>query len=91
MPASAQGVTLRSMPRNFSKQITFDGISTTAIIIPEVRQNGKYYEVNIKNYPRFFMTWTALGRYDVVTPDVQLPYNLILAVSDAIEEAERRK
>lgn len=84
-------VPLQHMPRNFSKQITFDGITTVAVIIPEVRQNGVYYEVNIKNYPRFFMTWSALGRYDVTTPDVQLPYNLVLAVSDAIEEVERKK
>lgn len=79
------------MPRNFSKQISFDGKVTNAVIIPEVRQNGTYYEVNIKDYPRFFMTWTALGRYDVVSEDVQLPYNLVLAVSDAIEEVERKK
>ena len=48
-----------------------------------------YYEVNIKGYPRFFMSWSPLGRYDVVNEkEYDLPYHLILAVSDVIEKAK---
>jgi hypothetical protein len=79
------------MPRNFTKRIFYDGKSAFAAIIPEVRQDGVYYEVNIKGFPRFYMTWSALGRYDLVpSAGVQLPYNAILAVSDAIEEVEKK-
>jgi hypothetical protein len=35
------------------------------------------------------MTWTEMDRYDVVQPAPKLPYNLVLAVSDAIEAEER--
>ena len=57
------------------------------MIIPQLRQDGMYYEVNIKGYPRFYMAWSPLGRYDVVNEeDAALPYQLILAVSDVIEE-----
>jgi hypothetical protein len=54
-----------------------------------MRQDGLYYEVNIKGYPRFFMTWTELGRYDVVDGN-GLPYNLVLAVSDLLEAEQKR-
>lgn len=55
--------------------------------MPELRKDGMYYEVNIKGYPRFFMAWSALGRYDVVNADgLKLPYQLVLAVSDAMEK-----
>jgi hypothetical protein len=76
-----------TMPRNFTKQIFFDGKTAVAAILPEVRKDGTYYEVNIKGYPRFFMKWSQLGRYDVTgSGKLNLPYSLILAVSDAIEE-----
>ncbi len=82
------------MGRNFTKRIFYDGKSTFAAIIPEVRQDGTYFEVNVKNLPRFYMTWTELGRYDVV-PDpenpIQIPYNLVLAVSDIIEEVVKKR
>jgi len=84
------------MARNFTKRIFYDGKSTFAAIIPEVRQDGTYFEVNVKNLPRFYMTWTELGRYDVV-PDPEthverrIPYELVLAVSDAIEEVAKKR
>ncbi len=73
------------MARNFTKQVFFDGKTAVAAIIPELRKDGTYYEVNIKGYPRFFMKWSQLGRYDLVGK-TKLPYALILAVSDVIEE-----
>lgn len=60
-----------------------------ATVVKEVRKDGHYYEVNIKGFPRFFMTWSALERYDVVG-DVKLPYELVLAVSDMIEKNMHR-
>ncbi len=75
------------MAENFTTQILFERKTLIAAVIPELRKNGKYYEVNIKGYPRFFMTWSALGRYDLAAGETQkLPYALILAVSDAIEK-----
>lgn len=75
------------MAGNFSKHINFDGKKLLAVIIPQLRKNGMHYEVNIKGYPRFYMIWSPLGRYDIVKQEgVNLPYNLILAVSDVIEE-----
>ena len=51
-----------------------------------------YYEVNIKGYPRFYMNWSPLGRYDVAEGDEQaLPYQLVLAVSDLIEKQVARR
>ncbi len=79
------------MARNFSKTIHFDKQHVLAVVVPHMRQDGLYYEININNFPRFFMTWTELGRYDVVGEDApNLPYNLVLAVSDMLE-GERKK
>jgi hypothetical protein len=79
------------MAYNFSKQLNFDGKNITAVFVPEFRTNGQYYEVNIKGYPRFYMTWSELGRYDVAGQEKPtLPYNLVLAASDAIEEETER-
>lgn len=76
------------MPSNFSKRINFDGTSALAVIVPQLRKNGMHYEVNVKGYPRFYMVWSPLSRYDIVKQEglKTLPYELILAVSDAIEE-----
>ena len=58
-----------------------------AVIISQLRKDGMYYEVNIKGYPRFYMAWSPLGRYDIVNEeDSTLPYQLVLAVSDVIEK-----
>lgn len=78
------------MPDSFSKQFIFEKRTLLAVIVPQFRKDGLYYEVNIKGFPRFFMTWTALGRYDVAGEDIPvLPYDLVLAVSDIIEEARQ--
>ncbi len=50
-----------------------------------------HYEVNINGYPRFVMGWSALGRYDIIDTDIQLPYEIILAVSDVIEKNVSKK
>lgn len=78
------------MARNFSRSVNFDKQNVHAVFIPRMRKDGLYYEVNIAGLPRFHMAWTALGRYDVTEDDVMLPYNLVLAVSDILEE-ERKK
>lgn len=78
------------MPRNFSKTISFDKQKVHAIFIPRMRKDGLYYEVNMQGYPRFHMQWTALGRYDITETGLSLPYNLILAVSDILEEEKKK-
>ncbi len=46
-----------------------------------------HYEVNIPGYPRFWMRWGAMDRYEVARPhDVAIPDAIVLAVSDAIEQ-----
>ena len=52
-----------------------------------------HYEININGYPRFHMSWSALGRYDITDDDrtLNLPYEIILAVSDTIEARVRKK
>lgn len=75
------------MRQNFKARLTYDKTTVQAVIVPEHRKDGMYYEVNIPGFDRFYMTWSPLGRYDVVQQeDLSLPYSLILAVSDAIEE-----
>lgn len=77
---------LYHMPLSFSTRVSFDGKTVLAVIIPQSRPDGIYYEVNIKGQPRFYMRWSAIDRYDQDThDDVKIPYNLLLAVSDAIE------
>ncbi len=78
------------MAGNFTKRLQFDGKAILAVVIPQHRQDGMYYEVNIKGYPRFYMNWSVMDRYDIVPEEgITIPYNLILAVSDAIEKHER--
>ena len=78
---------LCNVSNSFSKQIVFDKKTMLAVIIPQLRKDGMYYEVNIKGYPRFYMAWSPLGRYDIVNEeDSNLPYQLVLAVSDVIEK-----
>jgi hypothetical protein len=73
--------------RNFSQPVIFEKKTLLATVVSQLRQDGIYYEVNIKGYPRFYMSWSALGRYDVVEEEgIRLPYQLVLAVSDVIEQ-----
>jgi hypothetical protein len=78
------------MAQNFTKRVSYKGEMLLAVIIPQHRKNGMYYEVNIKGHPRFYMTWTAMERYDIANADeVTIPYELAFAVSDAIEKVEK--
>jgi len=75
------------MAQNFTSNIHFDGKTVHAVIITALRKDGMHYEVNIPGFPRFHMKWSALDRYDVIEgKGLNLPYNLVLAVSDAIEK-----
>ncbi len=80
------------MSNSFSRSFVFEKKPLLATIIPQLRKDGMYYEVNIKGYPRFYMNWSPLGRYDVAEGDEQaLPYQLVLAVSDLIEKQVVRR
>jgi hypothetical protein len=75
------------MADSFSRQVICNKKPMLAVIVPQSRKDGMYYEVNIKNYPRFYMNWCALDRYDLAGDDQPpIPYELVLAVSDAIEK-----
>lgn len=74
------------MAGNFTQRVAYNGTSVLAVIVPQLRKDGMYYEVNIAGFPRFFMKWSALERYDVTGDESKsIPYELQLAVSDAIE------
>ena len=67
--------------------MVFDKKTLLVVIVPQLRKDGMYYEVNIKGYPRFFMSWSPLGRFDILEEDqTAIPYQLVLAVSDIIEK-----
>jgi len=77
---------------SFSQPIFFDKKTLLATVVPQLRKDGMYYEVNIKNYPRFYMAWSQLGRYDVTDDNsTDLPYQLVLAVSDMLEKQVAKK
>jgi hypothetical protein len=77
------------MAHNFTAPVSFEGKTVLAIIVPALRRNGVHYEVNITGYPRFWMYWGVMDRYEVVRPgDVKLPDSLVLAVSDVIEKMQ---
>lgn len=61
------------------------------MIVPQLRKDGMHYEVNINGYPRFIMSWSALGRYDLTDTEIKMPYEIILAVSDVIEKNVSKK
>lgn len=74
------------MAGNFTQRVAFNGGSVLAVIIPQLRKDGMYYEVNIAGFPRFFMKWSVLERYDIIGDEAKaIPYELQLSVSDAIE------
>lgn len=80
------------MARSFSQQVLFDGKKTLAVIVPQLRKDGMHYEINVPGYPRFFMAWSALGRYDSIGDEAPLiPYPLVLAISDLLAEEVKRK
>ena len=74
------------MRQNFSARVIYDGKTVSAIILPQHRKDGMYYEVNIPGIERFYMHWSPADRYDVVPQEgLTLPDSLVLAVSDVIE------
>lgn len=80
------------MPQNFTATLHFDGQKAHAIIVPQSRSDGMYFEVNVPAFPRFQMKWSELERYDIVAEEgLKVPYALVLAASDAIEGKFRRK
>ena len=80
------------MPDSFSRHIVYEKKTLLAVVVPAARKDGMYYEVNIKGYPRFYMTWSPLGRYDIAGPDQPgITYQLLLEVSDAIEKTVKRR
>jgi len=83
---------LCQVSNSFSRQVIFNKTPLLATVVPQLRQNGMYYEVNIKGYPRFFMSWSALGRYDIAEgSETVIPYELLLEVSDIIEKQTSRR
>ena len=79
------------MAQNFTTSISFDRKPHLAVIVPTLRRNGMHYEVNIAGFPRFWLRWGAMERFEVVRPlDAKLPDELVLAVSDAIEARKER-
>jgi hypothetical protein len=80
------------MANSFSKEVIFEKKTLLAVIVPQLRKDGMHYEVNIKGYPRFYMKWSQLGRFDVIGEEEKdIPYQLALAVSDVIEKTTKRK
>lgn len=69
------------------QRIRYQGNWLSASIIPQVRHNGKHYEVNLPGFPRFYLKWSASGRYDLCDQDQPpIPDELVLLVGDAVEE-----
>lgn len=77
------------MASSFSRQVIYNKSPLLAVIVPQLRKDGMHYEVNIKGYPRFFMRWSPLGRYDLEDTSEKVPYELVLAVSDTIPAPRR--
>jgi hypothetical protein len=78
------------MAQNFTKRVAYNRQMLLAVIIPQHRKDGMYYEVNIKGYSRFHMAWSPLERYDIVKEEgITIPYELVLSVSDAIEKGSK--
>lgn len=79
------------MATNFTANIPFEGRLLQAVILPSLRRNGMHYEVNIPGFPRFWLRWGAMDRFEISRPaGVQVPDALVLAVSDAIEKQKER-
>ena len=79
------------MASSFSKQVVYNKQPLLAVVVPQLRQDGMHYEVNIKGFPRFYMAWSSLGRFDIKDPEEDVPYDLVLSVSDIIEQHTRKK
>lgn len=92
LPVKTRDTYLCAMPESFSRHINYEKKSLLAVILPQARKDGMYYEVNIKGYPRFYMNWSPLGRYDIAGEETpEIPYQLLLEVSDAIEKTVKKR
>lgn len=83
------------MARNFTTTFRYQTQLLHATLLPLSKPDGLHYEINIKQYPRFTMAWSPLGRYDIVS-DTELdtsaiPYEIVLALSDILERAHAKK
>lgn len=79
------------MAQSFTTTIRINGQNVPVVILPALRRNGMHYEVNIPGYPRFFMKWSELDRFDIVNGHQQnVPDELVLAVNDIIEKDFKR-
>ena len=75
------------MAQSFTTTIHFEGRNIPVVVLPALRRNGMHYEVNIPGFPRFFMKWSELDRFDIVNGrELKVPDSLILKVSDLIEK-----
>ncbi len=73
------------MARSFTTTLVWQGRTVPVSLLTQQRPDGKYYEVNVPDVPRFRMRWSALGRYDVVEEDgIPVPYELVLAIADLL-------
>jgi hypothetical protein len=73
------------MARSFTTTIVWEGRTLPVSLLTQQRQDGRYYEVNVPDVPRFRMRWSALGRYDIVEEDgIKVPYELILIIADKL-------
>lgn len=81
------------MASNFSASISFQNKNLQAIFVPVTKPDGMHFEVNIKAYPRFSVAWSSLGRYDIIEENLMpvIPYELILAVSEILENKISRQ
>lgn len=77
------------MAHNFSSPVHYDGQTVLAVFLPRVRQNGLHYEVNINGFPRFYLHWSPLGRYDITDPRLPVPDNLIIALGDILDAVKK--
>jgi len=77
------------VPQNFTAHIQYQRNRLLAVIVPTFRPDGTHYEINIKGYSRFYMSYSALGRYDITGDETgNIPYEIVLAVSDVIEKKQ---
>ena len=65
------------MRQNFSARVIYDGKTVSAIILPQHRKDGMYYEINIQGIERFYMHWSASDRYDVVPTNKKNVYDML--------------
>lgn len=78
------------MARNFTTTISYQQQSLRAVLIPMMLPNGRHYEINIQGYPRFYMAWCAMGRFDIIADSdgeiPNIPYEIVLAISDVLAQ-----